>query len=1056
MAVINEFVFNHAGTDTAEFIEVYRAPGSAALPPGGLTLLVIEGDAAEAGVIDRAYPVGPFSAEGFWTTGFLANELENGTQTALLVGGFTGRPGQDLDTGNDGLLDLMPWATLLDSVAVSDGGASDRTYGAVVLTADNIGEGFTPGGASRIPDGADADSIADWRLNDFEGAGLPGFAGNVTGNEVPSTPGTANGAIAAPPPPPGLAKIGTIQGAGHRSPLEGTAVVTAGIVTARSNNGFWMQDPQPDADIATSEGIFVFTGSTPAVRVGDAVEVAGTVTEFTRTTASPGHLSITQLTGPTVTVLSSGNALPDAVVIGTDRLPPTEITDLDRFTGFNPVRDGVDFWESLEGMRVMLPDAMAVGPSFNSTGTAVVNANKAEVFAVADRGAQATGLNAAGGLTLAPGDSNPERVAVQANQQVLAGVDFVAKVGDLLGDVVGVLDYDSRGNFEIVLTEAITVADGGLVKEDGTIPPGDLLHLTVGTYNVENLSGVSPAAKFAGLAGDIVLRLKAPDIIALQEIQDNNGATNDGTVDASLTYQRLIDAIVAAGGPEYRFLNVDPLDGTSGGQPGGNIRVGFLYNDDRVDVVGGSLRQVDPANAPAWTDSRIPLAADFVFNGEIITVVNNHWASKGGSSPQFGTIQPLLNGGLGQRIDQALAVKAFVDDILALDPLARLVVMGDLNEFPWETPLEIVTGRSAGQEVLFDLYQLSQPDAAERYEYVFDGNHQILDHLMASWALVTGGFEFQSLQVNSQFPAASRNSDHDPAVARFFVPADAAIELAFWRDALFPGAPQPGQWRDPSLGVLYRAAGDAEQASIAPDDSATGANALRFTAGAGDVAISRVDYASGQQFGAAGGPAVASLAWTSPQAAELSVTGAWNSIKSVAIADFTGDHLRIGNVVDVLADFSDRTRDLTLLVDGAKRGSLATGAGNDTIGAFFFSNETRWSNTIVIDAGAGDDVVTVGQASPGFVPSFRWSLRDSAAIVTGGAGDDRLIGSASHDTAVFGGRLADYAIAVDAAGVTTVMDLNAADGDDGTDVITGFDALRFADATLGFAGGVWA
>lgn len=853
--------------------------------------------------------------------------------------------------------------------------------------------------------------------------------------------------------PPALTAISAIQGAGHRSALEGDQVTTSGIVTARSSNGFWLQDPTPDEDIATSEGIFVFTGSAPAVAVGDAVEVAGTVTEFTRTTSSPGHLSITQLTLPTVTVLSSGNALPDAVVIGTDRAPPTEITDLDAFTEFNAVRDGVDFWESLEGMRVALPDAMAVSPSFNSTSTS----NRAETFAVANQGAGATGLNSDGGLTLSETDANPERVAVQANQNVLPGADFVTRPGDLLGEVLGVLDYDSRGNFEIVLTQALTVTAGGLAKEAATSLVGDANSLTVGTYNVENLAGTTAAAKFTALGIDIAQLMRAPDIIALQEIQDNNGSTNNGVVAADQTYQKLIDAIVAAGGPQYSFLNIDPLDGTSGGQPGGNIRVGFLYNDDRVDVVENSLRQVDPANIPAWEASRIPLAADFAFNGEIITVVNNHWASKGGSSPQFGTIQPLQNGSEDQRVLQAAAVKDFVDDILALDASANIVVMGDLNEFAWEDSLDIVTGRAAGEQVLFDLFELSEPDPTERYEYVFDGNHQILDHMLASANLVAGGFGFDSLQVNSQFPSAQRNSDHDPAVARFTLPRaeDAAIGFTFWRDALFPGAPQPAQWRDPAEGLLYRADAGAEENSTAADDSATGANDLRFASSAGDIAISRVDYASGQAFGTAGGAAVATLEWASPGSAELSVSGAWNSIKSVAIADFTGDDLRIDNVVDVLADLADRTAGLTLLVDGVKRGNLATGAGDDTITVGFDSNERRWDNTMRVDAGAGDDVITIGAASRDFVAG-RWTLRDSAAIVTGGAGDDTLTGSAARETAVFGGRLADYAIAVDAAGVTTVADLNAADGNDGTDTIAGFDVLRFADATLGFAGGIWA
>jgi predicted extracellular nuclease len=1163
-AVINEFVFNHTGDDTAEFIEVFVTDAA----PRDLTVLVIEGDGDGAGIVDRVYAVGPFDAAGFWTTGFLPeNTLENGTQTVLLVTGFSSTAGTDLDTNNDGVFDSTPWTAIIDSVAVTDGGASDRTYSPVVLSAANIGAGFTPGGASRIPNGTDTDAVADWRVNDFEGAGLPGFTGNVTGDEVANTPGASNDTAATPGPgiivsvqgltleeggfgggfslrlatqptadvtitltpdaelsissattltftpdnwdveqgvavsavddtdvegahsgtvlinpavstdldyngldapdqvfsiidndfgAPTLTPIYVIQGLGHRSALEGQQVTTSGIVTARSNNGFWMQDPDGDGDTRTSDGIFVFTGGPPGRAVGDAVQVAGLVTEFTRNTSDPGHLSITQITAPTVTVQSSGNALPDAVVIGTDRTPPTEITDLDPFTEYNPVRDGVDFWESLEGMRVELPDAIAVGPSFNSTSTAAVVANKAEVFAVANRGAGATGQNDAGGLTLAEDDANPERVAVQANQQVLAGADVVAKVGDLLGDVVGVLDYDNRGNFEIVLTEAITVADGGLEKEEATDLVGDADTLTIGTYNVENLAGTTSAAKFTALGIDIADLMRAPDIIALQEIQDNNGTTDDGTVAADITYARLIEAIALAGGPTYKVLNIDPLNNTSGGAPGGNIRVGFLYNDDRVDLVDDSLRQVDPTNTAAWDASRIPLAADFVFNGEVITVVNNHWASKGGSSPQFGTIQPLQNGGEDQRILQATAVKGFVDDILADDADANIVVMGDLNEFAWEEPLEIVTGRAEGEQVLFDLFELTEPDPTERYEYVFDGNHQILDHMLASAALLDGGFGFDSLQVNSQFPAAQRNSDHDPAVASFSIPAAAAdaLEFTLWREALFPGAtaalPQPALWRNPATNYVYGA-----EESISPTDSATGASVNRFISTAGDVAISRIDFAGAASVGN-GVATVATLDWQAPGSALLRLDAAWNTVKNAAIADFTGDALEIQNFVDVLVALATRTTALDLTVDGIKRGAITTGSGDDVIFAGLDSNDARAGRTVVIDAGAGDDAVTIAAATRDYVASRGWTLAQSFSEVTGGAGDDTLVGADSRDTAVFSGNAADYLIAVSPTGVTTVTDLNLADGDDGTDTISFFEVLRFRDVSLEFTGGVWA
>lgn len=187
--LLNEFVLNHVGTDTNEYVEV---AGDANTDYTAFTILQIEGDGAGAGVVDSATAVGVTNAAGYWTTGFLTNVFENGTVTLLLVEGFTGAVGADLDTDDDGVLDDTPWARLVDSVAVSDGGAGDLTYAAVVLTPDYDGGSFTVGGASRIPDRANTGSVDDWMRNDFDGAGIPGFTGTPDPGEAVNTPGAAN------------------------------------------------------------------------------------------------------------------------------------------------------------------------------------------------------------------------------------------------------------------------------------------------------------------------------------------------------------------------------------------------------------------------------------------------------------------------------------------------------------------------------------------------------------------------------------------------------------------------------------------------------------------------------------------------------------------------------------------------------------------------------------------------------------------------------------------------------------------------------------------------
>jgi hypothetical protein len=196
--VINEFVANHTGTDTDEFIELFSSPNTNLQ---GLTVLHIEGDGTSAGIIDSFYNAGTTNAGGFWTTSFLSNAIENGTITLLLVSGFTATVGTDLDTNNDGSFDITPWSGLLDSVGVWDGGATDWSYTTVRLDPNFDGDPNTVGGASRIPNGLDTNSVSDWRRNDFAGDGLPTF-GNTGTTFWPEAFNTPNAMNNAPVPEP--------------------------------------------------------------------------------------------------------------------------------------------------------------------------------------------------------------------------------------------------------------------------------------------------------------------------------------------------------------------------------------------------------------------------------------------------------------------------------------------------------------------------------------------------------------------------------------------------------------------------------------------------------------------------------------------------------------------------------------------------------------------------------------------------------------------------------------------------------------------------------------
>ena len=203
-------------------------------------------------------------------------------------------------------------------------------------------------------------------------------------------------------------------------------------------------------------------------------------------------------------------------------------------------------------------------------------------------------------------------------------MNLQVKLGDLVGDITGVVGY-SFGNFEVNATHVIDVVDAGLTPETTSIN-SNKNRVTVASYNVLNLSvaGFGDAAQSDKLGEQIVDSLGAPDVVALQEIQDDSAETDDGIVTADATLKMLIDSIVTAGGPTYKAFNVEPVDNTQGGAPGANIRTAFLYNPDRVDLVDffaldAGVLSAAGADPAAFDGSRIPLAGVFEFKGAEFT-----------------------------------------------------------------------------------------------------------------------------------------------------------------------------------------------------------------------------------------------------------------------------------------------------------------------------------------------------------------------------------------------------------------------------------------------------
>lgn len=569
--------------------------------------------------------------------------------------------------------------------------------------------------------------------------------------------------------------IAEIQGASHLSPLSGQPVSgVTGVITARRSNGFYLQDPRGAEASGWVEGassaVFVFTSSAPAPELlpGTSVTVAGVVTEY-----RPGAsgLTITEITRPTVEVVATGLSLPEVTEVGGDGLqPPESVIDDDADGGppinvetagsFDQQGDGIDFWESLEGMRIGIDNARAVGPTSDFGEIPIVPEG-------------AGPKSERGGIVAVAGDFNPERVILDNG----LGTQLpAADVGDMFdGTTLGVLDYEFN-NFHLMATALPTLTDGGITREAAVV--GDHDELSVATFNVENLDPADPRSQFEDLASIVVDHLSAPDLVALEEVQDNDGATNSSVVAADQTLQKLVDAIATGGGPTYTWQQINPVEDAEGGEPGGNIRVAFLVRADSpltfverspgssttdTDVIelGGqaalthSPGRVSPAD-PAWASARVPLAGEFRFGDDTVFMIANHWSSKGGDEPLFGPRQPPTLLSAAKRIQQAEVVGDFVDEIFAVDPRAHVIVLGDLNDFPDSKAVQTLLAR--GETDLVDL-PATLP-VSQRYSYVFEGNSQVLDHIVISPSLVAKGYDYDIVHVNAEFH--DQVSDHDP------------------------------------------------------------------------------------------------------------------------------------------------------------------------------------------------------------------------------------------------------------------------------------------------------
>jgi hypothetical protein len=768
-AVINEVYGgggNSGATLTNDFIELANAGGGAAALDGWSVQYI----SASPGTTTtwQATPLtGPISSGGLYLIGEAAG---TGGTTPLPATQATGSINM---SGTSGTVALVDNSTPLTCKTAADCAADPDIvdlvgYGTAVI---HEGSADAPGLSNTTSAQRVTTTDTDQNGTDFTAAA-----------PTPGAPTSSGGGGGTGGGTPGPLAIHDIQGTGFLSPQNGNPVtnvpgIVTGVRAVGSSKGYWIQDPSPDSDPATSEGIFVFTSGAPTVAPGDSVLVSGKVQEFYPlasgdTVATTSNLSITEIDQTSDSVVSTGNALPAPIVLGPSTVPDTYAPDLGggniESTTIQPSRSALDFYESIEGMRVEADNARVVGPS-DSFGEQYITTKPTQDVSYRG-GTLLTAENAtpSGRLEVVPADgSNPE-----------------VSVGDVFtGATVGPLDYSQFGGYLIAATTLGAVQDNHLAPVVATAPPKK--QLSIATYNVENLAPSDPDSKFAALGKGIVTNLASPDIVAVEEVQDNDGATDDGVVAADQTISKLTAAVIAAGGPHYDSREIDPVNDQDGGEPGGNIRVVFLYNPAVVTFVDAgsptvnrsttatqvtkkkgeptltlSPGRIDPANA-VWNASRKPLVGQFTFNGTDVFVIANHFDAKLGDQSQDGRFQFPAQSSAVQRAGQAQVEHNFINQILAIDKKADVVVVGDLNDYQFSPALSILktgTADGSGKATLTDL--ITTLPANQQYTYDFDGVSEVLDHILVSNGIKN--FTYQVVHLNSEF--ANQVSDHDPQV----------------------------------------------------------------------------------------------------------------------------------------------------------------------------------------------------------------------------------------------------------------------------------------------------
>jgi predicted extracellular nuclease len=539
----------------------------------------------------------------------------------------------------------------------------------------------------------------------------------------------------------GKIEIHDIQGCGHISPYNGKTVNNiAGIVTWKVSNGFFMQDQTPDDRDCTSEAIFVFTDSYPEVIPGDGVRVDGKVSEFVPGDGSDGNLSVTEIESQDVKLVSENNDLPETIVIGPEgRNPPGNVIEDDKMAEFDPQKDGLDFYESLEGMRVQINSSVVIQArdSYN------------EIFVIPAGMADANILSKDGALIQTALDANPERLLIVLPDNYKKKV----QVGDRITDpIIGVLNYE-YGNYRLIETNLIQIDQKDRTTQSSLKSTKEGV-LRIATYNVNNYNRFDQA-KVKTLAIQIENALGLPDILVMQEVEDDSALDDDGVTTAEKNLKALIGVIFDNSGVLYHYVDPAVENNSSGGVQGGNIRTVILFRNDRGLEFVDTLKDQYFGNNGAFSNSRTPTTVKFTFDGNPFYVIGVHLVSNNLNSPLFGATQPIEKPEEDKRVEQAEWIANMVEKITRTDPGSSVIVLGDFNDTPWSETLQVL--KASG------MYNTSEKtEEKESFSFIFEGNASLFDQILVTPDLIDAILTVTPVHLNTWKQESDQASDHDP------------------------------------------------------------------------------------------------------------------------------------------------------------------------------------------------------------------------------------------------------------------------------------------------------